>query len=124
MYHPLAFDDDMKIYGGFEEIIDRGRRLSALISILPAICWSTIRMSISISAGITGGHSVPASRSISWTSCPSSMSLKTGVYDLAEDSWKWELIGRGQDFKWSNVICYEDYAYFNLDYSPDGGVMQ
>ena len=24
MYHPLAFDDDMKIYGGFEEIIDRG----------------------------------------------------------------------------------------------------
>lgn len=52
------------------------------------------------------------------------MSLKTGVYDLAEDSWKWELIGRGQDFKWSNVICYEDYAYFNLDYSPDGGVRQ
>lgn len=47
-----------------------------------------------------------------------------GIYDLEKDTWEWDLIGQGQDYKWSNVIFYEGYAYFNLDYSPDGGVMR
>lgn len=47
-----------------------------------------------------------------------------GEYDLEEDIWDWELVGQGQDYKWSNVIFRDGYAYFNLDYSPKGGVMR
>lgn len=44
-----------------------------------------------------------------------------GIYDMDNDSWEWELIGSGNDFKWSNIQFCGSYVYYSWD-RPKGGV--
>ena len=44
-----------------------------------------------------------------------------GLYDAEGDTWSWEVIGSGLDFKSTNIFFHNDgYAYYSWDLSPGG----
>ncbi|WP_391116726.1 hypothetical protein [Psychrobacillus sp. L3] len=50
--------------------------------------------------------------------------LIKGTYDLATDTWDWNIVGYGMEFKMGNIWFYKDYAYWCWDHNPVGGVMR
>ena len=46
-----------------------------------------------------------------------------GQYDSVNDSWSWELVGSGDNYKWTMIEFRGDYVYYTLDHSW-GGVMR
>ena len=43
-----------------------------------------------------------------------------GYYDIYSDSWEWNVVGSGLDFKWSTVEFFDDKVYFAHDISKGG----
>lgn len=43
--------------------------------------------------------------------------LVKGNYDIANDTWSWEVLGQGHEYKFGNMWCDDYYAYFTTDYT-------
>lgn len=38
-----------------------------------------------------------------------------GIYSVTSDTWSWELVGSGDNYKTSNILFYGDYMYYAWD---------
>lgn len=45
-----------------------------------------------------------------------------GFYNKETDTWSWNVIGSGNNFKAGNIVFYEGYAYWSWDTTPGGVV--
>lgn len=41
-----------------------------------------------------------------------------GFYNPANDTWSWNILGNGYDFKWSGMTIYGNEIYWALDHTP------